>query len=75
MVKGRGDVEKLIITTKDTAIQKGRETIKKEELKVGDQIVIIGSPNEEGQIEAKLIRVFDGRGKELPYRRPPFNFF
>ncbi len=75
VVKGRGDVEKVIITTKDTAIQKGRETIKKEELKVGDQIVIIGSPNEEGQIEAKLIRVFDGGEKELPYKRPPFNFF
>jgi len=75
VVKGRGDVEKVIITTEDTTIQKGRETIKKEELKVGDQIVIIGSPNEEGQIEAKLIRVFDGGAKGLPYKRPPFNFF
>jgi len=75
VVKGRGDVEKVIITTEDTVIQKGRETIKKEELEVGDQIVIIGSPNEEGQIEAKLIRVFDGEAKGLLYKRPPFNFF
>ncbi len=80
VVKGRGDVEKVIITTEDTVIQKRRGTIKKEELKVGDQIVIIGSPNEEGQIEAKLIRVFGGEviGGEVkgkPNKRPPFNFF
>ncbi len=76
VVKGRGDVEKVIITTKDTTIQKGRETIKKEELKVDDQIVIIGSPNEEGQIEAKLIRVFDGeRGAPMPLKSSRFPFF
>ncbi len=77
VVKGRGDVEKVIITTQDTIIQKGRETIKKEELKVGDQIVIIGSSNKEGQIEAKLIRVFDGelRGAPLPLKPSRFPFF
>lgn len=58
VVKGRGDAEKVIVVSKDTVIQKGRETIKKEELKVGDKVVIIGSPNEEGQIEARLIRLF-----------------
>lgn len=66
VVKGQGDVEKVIIITKETIIEKGRETIKKEELKIGNQIVIIGSPNEEGQIEAKLIRVFDGALKGAP---------
>ncbi len=77
VVKGRGDVEKVIIITADTAIQKERGTIKKEELKVGDQIVIIGSPNEEGQIEAKLIRVFDGelRGAPMPLKPSRFLFF
>jgi len=58
IVKGQGDVEKVILITKDTTIERGRDTLKKEELKVGDSIVIIGSPNEQGQIEAKLIRVF-----------------
>ena len=51
------------------------ETVK-DSLKVGDHVVIIGSPNEEGQIEAKLIRVFNGelRGLPIPYKgpRPPF---
>jgi len=70
VVKGRGNIEKVIIINEDTTIQKIRETIKKEELKVGNQVVIIGSPNEEGQIEAKLIRVFDGelRGAPMPLK-------
>lgn len=60
VVKGQGDAEKIIVVSPETVIQKGRDTIKKEELKVGDNIVVIGSPNESGQIEAKLIRVLPG---------------
>jgi hypothetical protein len=58
IVKGRGNVEKVIIVTEKTVIKSGREDIKVSDLKIGDIIVIIGSPNEKGQIEAKLIRVF-----------------
>lgn len=58
VVRGRNDIEKIIITTEDTVVKKGRETVK-DGFKVGDQITVIGSPNEEGQIEAKLIRVFN----------------
>ena len=60
IIKGQGDIEKVIIITEDTVIKKGMATIKKEELKIGNRVVVIGSPNEEGQIEAKLIRLFDG---------------
>ena len=73
VIKGQNDVEKVIITTEDTSIKRGMKTIKKEELKVGDRVVVIGSPNEQGQIEAKLIRVFNGEGKGLPKDFPiPF---
>jgi hypothetical protein len=58
VVKGRGNVEKVIIVTEKTVIKSGREDIKFSDLKIGDMIVIIGSPNDKGQIEAKLIRVF-----------------
>ena len=57
VIKDRGDIEKVIIITENTIIKKGRETVK-DDLRVGDKVVIIGSPNEQGQIEAKLIRVF-----------------
>jgi hypothetical protein len=58
VVKGRGNVEKVIVLTEKTVIKSGREDIKFSDLKIGDMIVIIGSPNDKGQIEAKLIRVF-----------------
>jgi len=58
VVKGRGNVEKVIIVTEKTVIKSGRKDIKFSDLKIGDMIVIIGSPNDKGQIEAKLIRVF-----------------
>lgn len=75
VIKGRDNIEKLILIKEDTVIEKGRITIKKEELKVGDQIVIIGSPNEQGQIEAKLIRIFDGEDIKTPPSFPRFPFF
>jgi len=58
IIKGRGDVEKVVLVTEKTIIQSGRKDIKILDLKVDDQVVIIGSPNEQGQIEARLIRVF-----------------
>jgi len=58
VVKGKNDVEKTILISDKTIITSRRETIKSSDLKVDDQVVIIGSPNEQGQIEAKLIRVF-----------------
>jgi len=67
VIKGQNNVEKIILIKEDTIIEKGRETVKKDELKVGNYIVVIGSPNEQGQIEAKLIRVFNEEGmKGLP---------
>lgn len=74
VIKGRGDVEKVIVTTKDTIVMKGRETVKNG-LKVGDNVVVIGSPNDEGQIEAKLIRIFEGEPRLMPYKGPRFLFF
>jgi len=74
VIKGRGDIEKVVLITKDTVIKKGMETIK-DNLKVGDFVVVIGSPNKEGQIEAKLIRVFEKNPKNLPFKGYKFQFF
>lgn len=76
VVKDGDDIEKTVLVSNNTAINKGRETIKVSDLKVDDGVVIIGSPNEQGQIEAKIIRVFNEETKGLPYgkdaRRIPF---
>ena len=61
VIKGQNDMEKVIVINENTVIEKGRTAIKKDELKVGDSIVVIGSSNDKGQIEAKLIRLFDGK--------------
>jgi hypothetical protein len=58
IVKGRGDIEKIVIISDETIINKGPEKITNE-IKIGDRVTIIGTPNEQGQIEAKLIRIFD----------------
>lgn len=57
VIKGTKDMEKIILLKNDTAIMRLREEIKPADLKIDDQIVVIGSPSESGQIGAKLIRV------------------
>jgi len=57
LVKGNNSVEKDIILQDDTVIKRFQETINPGNLKVDDNIVIIGDPNDAGQIEAKLIRI------------------
>lgn len=74
VIKGRGDIEKVIVTAEDTVIKKGRETIEGE-LQVGDKVTVIGSPNEEGQIRAKFIRVFNGNETQILRKRSRFHFF
>lgn len=58
IIKGDDNVEKTILVSDKTTIISRRETIKASDLKADDRIVVIGSPNEQGQIEAKLIRLF-----------------
>ncbi|MFA5831018.1 MAG: hypothetical protein WC878_04285 [Candidatus Paceibacterota bacterium] len=57
MIADRDGVEKTVIVGAKTDIRRFRDSIKPEELKVGDFITVIGEPNDEGQIEARLIRV------------------
>lgn len=65
VIKGQGDVEKVVSIGGSTIISAGRKTIKKDDLKVGDRVVVIGSPDEEGQIEAKLIRIMPSSPRDV----------
>ncbi len=56
VIADQDKTEKTIIIKDDTEIRRLRETITSPDLKVGDAIVVFGEPNEQGQIEAKLIR-------------------
>lgn len=75
VIKGEGEVEKVILFSDKTIVEKGRQNAEKDELKVGNQVVVIGSPDKQGQIEAKLIRIFDGESRPMPYKGPRFPLF
>jgi len=61
VIKDRDGVEKNVLATAQTLIKRGPENLIIADLKVNDEIVVIGSPNSSGQIEAKLIRVLPAR--------------
>lgn len=57
VVKDRDNVEKIVVVKDTTSIQRFRKNIANSDLHVDDFIAVIGEPNDDGQIEAKFIRV------------------
>ena len=49
----------MIPINKDTRIIRGRDSITIKNFKLNDQIAVIGRPDKKGEIQAKLVRVFD----------------
>lgn len=68
VVQDRDNIERIVVIDEDTVIQKRKNQIKKENLKISNCIVVIGSSNEQGKIEAKIVRVFNGNGEEGMFR-------
>jgi hypothetical protein len=57
VVADQDHVEKVIRINDRTQVRRLRSTVAPEELRVDDFVVVIGEPNEENQVEAKLIRI------------------
>jgi hypothetical protein len=57
LVAGDDGVEKSILVSTSTLIRQLRQMLAPADLKVDDTVVIIGSPNNQSQIEAKFIRI------------------
>lgn len=57
-VKDQDGTEKSVLVTDNTLIRKFTQNIKRIDLREDDHVSVIGSPNPNGQIEAKLIRIF-----------------
>jgi hypothetical protein len=57
IVQDAGNIEKVVLVKEDTQIFRMKDLIKLTDLKLDDFIVVIGSPNDQGQVEAKLIRL------------------
>ncbi|MBN1325636.1 hypothetical protein JW977_01475 [Candidatus Falkowbacteria bacterium] len=64
--------EKVVNLNNDTIIRHFKDAVELSELKVEDYLVIIGEPNETGQIEAKLIRILPPppQNNNFPNNRP-----
>ncbi len=58
-VKSAEGNEKIVLITPQTSIKQGYAEITSGQIKVNDDIVFIGSPNNQGQIEAKFIRILN----------------
>jgi len=73
-IKGKDGVEKIVLIKDNTIIEKFRDTVKAADLKVDDYIVVIGEPNDSGQIEAKFIRILPQPNTTSFNELPPRNF-
>jgi len=65
IVQDKDNIEKIILINSNTQIQEMRGSITANDLKIDDFIVAIGTPNTQGQIEAKFIRVMPA-GMPIP---------
>lgn len=72
IVKDQEGTEKFIVTDDQTTIRSGRQDIKITDLKAGQNIVVIGTPNEDGTIRAQVIRTF-GENDFRMMQRPESN--
>ena len=57
VIKGKDNVEKNILVDDKTIIVYQKENIKVSDIQINTSIVVIGEPDNSGQIEAELIRV------------------
>ena len=71
-IKGAEGVEKNIIVSDQTTIRQGFQDIKINDLKIDENVIVIGSPSDKGEIEAKLIRLLPSPLLPPP---PPGNSF
>lgn len=76
IIKGKDDIEKIIIVKDNTVIRRLNETIKLSDLEINDYIVVIGGPDNNGQIEAEFIRLMPpmpAQGTQTPPPSPRVN--
>jgi hypothetical protein len=58
IVKDRDNQESTIRMSEATIVNRGKDTVDMNTLTVGERIVVVGKPQEDGVIAAHLIRIF-----------------
>ncbi len=57
IVEDQGNIEKTILIGNDTEIRAQRGILQASDLQTGDFVVVLGNPDQNGQIDASLIRI------------------
>jgi hypothetical protein len=58
-LKDSDNTEKVVVMSAGTSIRLNFSTLKPADLKTNQSIIVIGQPNEQGQIDAKFIRILN----------------
>ncbi len=58
IINGQDNVEKTIVVSSQTTIRNNASLIKLSDIKLNDILTVIGSPDSQGEIDAKFIRIF-----------------
>jgi len=66
IIKAHDNLEKIVLVNDKTTINRFRDNIKLSDLRVDDIVVVIGNPNNSGQIEAQLIRLLPSPPTNAP---------
>jgi hypothetical protein len=66
IIANNDNTEKIITVSDETIINKFREKLSVENLAIGDEVVVIGEPNEDSKIVAVLIRVIPENPENVP---------
>ncbi len=59
VIHGQDQIERIVNIDANTKISSFRGEVNTANFKINDRIMIIGEANEQGQIDAKLIRIFN----------------
>jgi hypothetical protein len=57
IIKGQDAVEKTVLISEKTTVRNSDTLLKAADLKAGDLIVVIGSPDDQGRVKADFIRI------------------
>jgi hypothetical protein len=56
VIAGPDNLERTVVVNDETVIRQFRDEVNKENIETGRFVVVLGEPNDKGEIEAKLIR-------------------
>ena len=73
LVKGPRNAEEIVVLDNNTSIRKLRNIASTSDLTIGKEIIVIGEPNDEGEIRAKLIRIMPDNSSSSPSYVPMQN--